>query len=205
MTVEQDKIPVDISNAEIKAKWGLPDNIDPQKVNLDAINPANNDWFGKNLDLEIFKRLRQESPVHYTEDSQAGPYWSITKYDDVKAIDMDHKRFSSDIMNGGIRLGGQRMTEPPDAIFHLPMFIMQDQPKHTQQRKVVAPMFTASHLANFEELIRNRTQKVLDELPDGESFNWVNKVSIELTSRMLATLFDVPQEESKTYSLVRHC
>ena len=195
MTEEQNKIPVDISNAEIKAKWGLPDNIDPQKVNLDAINPANNDWFGKNLDLEIFKRLRRESPVHYTEDSQAGPYWSITKYDDVKAIDMDHKRFSSDIMNGGIRLGGQRMTEPPDAIFHLPMFIMQDQPKHTQQRKVVAPMFTASHLANFEELIRNRTQKVLDELPDGESFNWVNKVSIELTSRMLATLFDVPQED----------
>ena len=44
MTEEQDKIPVDISNAEIKAKWGLPDNIDPQKVNLDAINPANNDW-----------------------------------------------------------------------------------------------------------------------------------------------------------------
>ena len=195
MTVEQDKIPVDISNAEIKAKWGLPDNIDPQKVNLDAINPANNDWFGKNLDLEIFKRLRQESPVHYTEDSQAGPYWSITKYDDIKAVDMDHKRFSSDIMNGGIRLGGQRMAEPPDEIFHLPMFIMQDQPKHTEQRKVVAPMFTASHLANFEELIRNRTQKVLDELPDGESFNWVNQVSIELTSRMLATLFDVPQED----------
>lgn len=195
MTIEQDKIPVDISNAEIKAKWGLSDNIDPQEVDLDAINPANNDWFGKNLDLEIFKRLRQESPVHYTEESQAGPYWSITKYDDVKAVDMDHKRFSSDIMNGGIRLGGQRMVEPPDEIFHLPMFIMQDQPKHTEQRKVVAPMFTASHLANFEELIRNRTQKVLDELPDGESFNWVNKVSIELTSRMLATLFDVPQED----------
>ena len=195
MTIEQDKIPVDISNAEIKAKWGLSDNIDPQEVDLDAINPANNDWFGKNLDLEIFKRLRQESPVHYTEDSQAGPYWSITKYDDIKAVDMDHKRFSSDIMNGGIRLGGQRMAEPPDEIFHLPMFIMQDQPKHTEQRKVVAPMFTASHLANFEELIRNRTQKVLDELPDGESFNWVNKVSIELTSRMLATLFDVPQED----------
>ena len=66
MTIDQDKIPVDISNAEIKAKWGLSDNIDPQKVDLDAINPANNDWFGKNLDLEIFKRLRQESPVHYT-------------------------------------------------------------------------------------------------------------------------------------------
>tara|TARA_B100000965_G_scaffold86881_1_gene70387 strand:+ start:568 stop:1893 length:1326 start_codon:yes stop_codon:yes gene_type:complete len=197
MSIEQEQ-PVDysnISNAEIKAKWGLPDNIDPYEVDLDKLNPANNDWFGKNLDLEVFKRLREESPVHYSEDSQVGAYWSITKYEDVKAIDMDHKRFSSDIMNGGIRLGGQPMTEPPDAIFHLPMFIMQDQPKHTGQRKTVAPMFTPAHLGNFEELIRGRTIKVLDELPDNETFNWVDNVSIELTSRMLATLFDVPQED----------
>ena len=184
-----------VSNAEIKAKWGLPDDIDPYEVDIEKINPANNDWFGKNLDPEVFDRLRLECPVHFTEESQAGPYWSISKYEDVKAIDMDHKRFSSDIMNGGIRLGGQPMSEPPDAIFHLPMFIMQDQPKHTGQRKVVAPMFTPAHLGNFEELIRERTQKVLDALPDGESFNWVDHVSIELTSRMLATLFDVPQED----------
>ena len=184
-----------ISNAEIKAKWGLPDDIDPNEVEIEKINPANNDWFGKNLDPIVFKRLREESPVHYTEDSQVGPYWSIAKYEDVKAIDMDHKRFSSDIMNGGIRLGGQPMSEPPDAIFHLPMFIMQDQPKHTGQRKTVAPMFTPAHLANFDDLIRSRTRKVLDDLPHDETFNWVDKVSIELTSRMLATLFDVPQED----------
>ncbi len=38
-----------ISNADIKAKWGLPDDIDPYSVDIDKINPANNDWFGKNL------------------------------------------------------------------------------------------------------------------------------------------------------------
>ena len=88
-----------ISNADIKAKWGLPDDIDPYSVDIDKINPANNDWFGKNLDIDVFKRLREESPVHFTEDSQAGPYWSISGYEDVKAIDMNHKTFSSDIMN----------------------------------------------------------------------------------------------------------
>ena len=81
-----------VSNSEIRAKWGLPDDISPYEVNLEELNPANNDWFGKNLDLEVFKRLREESPVHFTADSQAGPYWSITKYEDIKAI-MDHKRF----------------------------------------------------------------------------------------------------------------
>ena len=184
-----------ISNAETQKKWGLKDDITPQNVPIENINPGNNDWFSRNQEFEVFERLRKESPVHYTEDSQFGSYWSVTSYEDIKAIDMDHERFSSDIMNGGIRLGGQPMDEPPDAIFHLPMFIMQDQPKHTGQRKEVAPMFTGAHLATFEELIRSRTIEILDDLPDGESFNWVQEVSIELTSRMLATLFDVPQEE----------
>ena len=184
-----------ISNAETQKKWGLKDDITPQNVPLENINPGNNDWFSRNQEFEVFERLRKESPVHYTEDSQFGSYWSVTSYEDIKAIDMDHERFSSDIMNGGIRLGGQPMDEPPDAIFHLPMFIMQDQPKHTGQRKEVAPMFTGAHLATFEELIRSRTIEILDDLPDGESFNWVQEVSIELTSRMLATLFDVPQED----------
>ena len=184
-----------ISNAETQKKWGLKDDITPQNVPIENINPGNNDWFSRNQEFEVFERLRKESPVHYTEDSQFGSYWSVTSYEDIKAIDMDHERFSSDIMNGGIRLGGQPMDEPPDAIFHLPMFIMQDQPKHTGQRKEVAPMFTGAHLATFEELIRSRTIEILDDLPDGESFNWVQEVSIELTSRMLATLFDVPQED----------
>ena len=184
-----------ISNAETQKKWGLKDDITPQNVPIENINPGNNDWFSRNQEFEVFERLRKESPVHYTEDSQFGSYWSVTSYEDIKAIDMDHERFSSDIMNGGIRLGGQPMEEPPDAIFHLTMFIMQDQPKHTGQRKEVAPMFTGAHLATFEELIRSRTIEILDELPDGESFNWVQEVSIELTSRMLATLFDIPQED----------
>ena len=162
-----------VSNAEMKAKWGLKDNVSPQELPLDQINPGNNDWFARNQELEVFDRLREEDPVHYTPDSQFGSYWSITSYEDVKAVDMDHERFSSDIMNGGIRLGGQPLSEPPDELFHLPMFIMQDQPKHTGQRKEVAPMFTGAHLSTFEELIRGRTSKILDDLPDGESFNWV--------------------------------
>lgn len=184
-----------VSNAEVKQKWGLKENETPQSISLEKINPGNNDWFERNQEFEVFNRLREEDPVHFTQDSQFGSYWSITSYEDIKAIDMDHERFSSDIMNGGIRLGGQPMNEPPDALFHLPMFIMQDQPKHTGQRKEVAPMFTGAHLGNFEELIRSRTVEILDGLPDGESFNWVDDVSIELTSRMLATLFDIPQED----------
>ena len=112
-----------VSNAEVKQKWGLKENETPQSISLEQINPGNNDWFERNQEFEVFNRLREEDPVHFTQDSQFGSYWSITSYEDIKAIDMDHERFSSDIMNGGIRLGGQPMNEPPDALFHLPMFL----------------------------------------------------------------------------------
>ena len=183
------------SNAEVKARWRLPADADPATMALESIDPGNGDWFQMDKELQVFDRLRAESPVHFTQESQFGPYWSITKFDDVKYVDTHQHLFSSDIMNGGIRLGGRPLEEPPPEMFHLPMFIMQDQPLHDEQRKVVAPMFTPPRLAALGELIRERAGDILDNLPRGETFNWVREVSVELTGRMLATLFDVPQED----------
>lgn len=183
------------SNAEIRSRWQLPEDADPASMDLQRLDPGNSGWFVANKELAVFDRLRAEAPVHFTPDSQFGPYWSITRFDDVKYVDTHHNLFSSDIMNGGIRLGGRPMTEPPNEMFHLPMFIMQDQPVHDEQRKVVAPMFTPTHLAELGKLIRLRAADILDGLPRGETFNWVREVSVELTGRMLATLFDVPQED----------
>lgn len=185
----------DISNADVRAKWRIASETQPDEVPLEALDPGNGDWFEQNKELAVFSRLRAEDPVHFTADSQFGPYWSLTRFDDVKYVDTHQQIFSSDIMNGGIRLGGRPLTEPPPDLFHLPMFIMQDQPVHDEQRKVVAPMFTATRLAAMGELIRERAGDILDNLPEGETFNWVREVSVELTGRMLATLFDVPQED----------
>jgi cytochrome P450 len=109
-------------------------------------------------------------------------------------VDRSHHIFSSDSRRGGIQLGGQADPDP-DPTFHLPMFIMEDPPKHDDQRKVVAPMFTQRGLQGMEVLIRERAGKILDDLPVGEEFNWVRHVSVELTGQMLATLFGVPQED----------
>ena len=183
------------SNAEVRARWRIAPEVDPQALSLAELNPGNGDWFEQNKALDVFARLRREDPVHFTPDSQFGPYWSLTNFADVKFVDTHQELFSSDIMNGGIRLGGQPLTEPPPDLFHLPMFIMQDQPVHDEQRKVVAPMFTAQRLAAMGDLIRQRAGAILDGLPRGETFNWVREVSVELTGQMLATLFDVPQED----------
>ena len=138
-----------------------------------------------------FERLRDEDPLHFTPDSFVGPYWSVTRYEDIVAIDTDHKRFSSSWEHGGITLGD------PIEDFELPMFIAMDEPRHSEQRKTVSPAVAPFALSEFEPLIRSRTQGLLDSIPVGEPFDWVDTVSIELTTMMLATLFDYPFEKRR--------
>lgn len=183
------------SNREWREKWKVDINRDPYDIPLSELNPGHGDYFEANAALPIFERLRKEAPVHFCEQSQFGPYWSVSSYEDVKYVDTHQDLFSSDIMNGGIRLGGRPLTEAPNPMMHLPMFIMADPPVHDDQRKVVAPLFSPSKLAELGELIRARAGTILDNLPRGETFNWVREVSVELTGQMLATLFDVPQED----------
>lgn len=75
------------------------------------------------------------------------------------------------------------------------MFIAMDQPKHDAQRKAVTPAVTPSNLLLLEPVIRERAGAILDSLPVGEEIDWVQCVSVELTTMTLATLFDFPWEE----------
>ena len=138
-----------------------------------------------------FERLRREEPVHYCQGSEFGPYWSVTKYNDIMAVDTNHGVFSSESALGGITIRDAR----PD--LRRPSFIAMDPPKHDVQRKTVSPIVSPANLTTMEPIIRERAAKILDELPIGETFNWVDRVSIELTTQMLATLFDFPFEERR--------
>ena len=163
-------------------------SLDPYALPIDQINVANPFLFEADQQGGWFKRLRDEAPVHYCPDSFFGPYWSVTRYEDIMAVDTNHGEYSSE--------PSITLADPaPD--FTLPMFIAMDRPKHDQQRSVVNPVVGADKLRHFEPIIRRRTREVLDELPVGETFNWVDQVSIELTTRMLATLFDFPFEQRR--------
>jgi cytochrome P450 len=136
-----------------------------------------------------FARLRRDAPVHWHENAYYGGFWSVTRYHDIVSVDSNHAVFSSDWTNGGISL----FDGPMDA--RLQMFIAMDPPKHDEQRKTVSPIVAPANLAALAGTIRQRTQRVLDSLPRNEPFNWVERVSIELTTQMLATLFDFPFDE----------
>ena len=164
---------------------GVPD---PYSLPLDQINVGQGILFKQDAHWKYFERLRAEDPVHYCAESDNGPYWSVTKYRDIMHVDTHHQIFSSE---GGITIRDQEDDFP------LPMFIAMDPPKHDHQRKVVSPIVAPDNLAKLEGLIRERAGKILDELPRNEEFNWVDRVSIELTTQMLATLFDFPFEERR--------
>ncbi|MBK7063347.1 MAG: cytochrome P450 [Rubrivivax sp.] len=158
---------------------------------LDQLDPATVQYFADGVELPYFERLRRDDPVHHAVSPWAGPYWSITRYQDIMHVDTHPALFSSEWGYGGITL----FDPPPEE--QLPMFIAMDAPKHDEQRKAVQPIVAPANLATMEALIRERTIKVLDSLPRGETFDWVDKVSIELTTLMLATLFDFPVEDRR--------
>lgn len=181
-----------ISNKEVATAFAIDPYYDPYDVPLDKLDPSHPSLFLNDTLWPHFERLRKEDPVHYHEQSMFGPYWSVTKYDDIMYVDTHHDLFSSQQKKGGIALGGVADREDE---YTLPMFIQEDPPKHDQQRRVVTPMFTPRNLAELVPLIRERVGDILDNLPRNEEFNWVRHVSVELTAQMLATLFDVPQED----------
>jgi len=164
------------------------------RVSQERLNPADAQWFVDDTVGEIFARLRREDPVHrsYSPIEGIGEYWSVTRYRDIMHVETYHEIFSSDWTRGGISL----MDFPPGEQ-QLQMFIAMDPPRHDEERKVVSPIASPANLGTWESLIRERTCRVLDSLPRNETFNWVDKVSIELTTMMLATLFDFPQEERR--------
>lgn len=158
---------------------------------IDQVDPAKPMLFFHDTVGHYFERLRRDDPVHLAHSELFGPYWSITRYQDIMKVDTLHQVFSSDWTQGGIVISDAPVNE------RLQMFIAMDPPKHDEQRKAVSPIVAPANLMNMEGLIRERTAQVLDALPRNEPFNWVQAVSIELTTLMLATLFDFPLEERR--------
>ncbi|MGH7043740.1 MAG: cytochrome P450 [Acetobacteraceae bacterium] len=164
---------------------------DPWSMPLAAIDVSDPALYQNDTWHPWFARLRRDAPVHWQPDGMYGAFWSITKYTDVQEVEADHLHFSS-----AARLGGITITDRADD-FRRPSFISMDPPQHTGQRRVVAPAFTPTNLGQLARTVREQACLILDALPRNEVFDWVDRVSIELTTRMLATLFGFPFAERR--------
>ncbi len=168
-----------------KSRWSLV-GIDPYSLPLEKIDLSHPGIWQANEFLPFMERLRKEDPVHYCPESAVGPYWSVTRFKDIMEVDSSPHLYSSEPTIGIVDTFEE---------FTLPSFIAMDPPKHDDQRRVVQGVVAPSNLAKLEGLIRQRVCAIFDALPLHQEFDWVEKVSIELTTQMLATLFDFPFEQ----------
>lgn len=168
-----------------ESKWSMVGK-DPYAMPLEKIDLAHPGIWQANEYLPFLKRLRDEDPVHFCAESATGPYWSVMKFNDIMEVDTSPQIYSSEPTIGIV-----------DAFeeFTVPSFISMDPPKHDEQRRVVQGVVAPSNLKQLEGLIRQRAAAILDGLPIGEEFDWVERVSVELTTQMLATLFDFPFDD----------
>jgi cytochrome P450 len=159
---------------------------------IEEVDPAQPELFAQDAMWPIFERLRAEDPVHHADTPDYGPFWSITRWNDIMAVDSNHQVFSS---ADGITLQSLESKAETAKRGTRPSFISMDPPRHDEQRKTVSPVVAPSNLSVMAPVIRERAGQILDHLPIGEEFDWVEHVSKELTAMTLATLFDFPQEE----------
>ena len=122
------------------------------------------------------------------QDSAFGEYWAITRFGDIREIETNYRIFSSDWRSGGV-----------DPTVGTPMhsLLMMDPPEHTKHRDVVKRLGLPQTVASFEELVRKTTRQVLAALPRGEVFDFVDRVSIEITATLLAAMLGYPMEQRR--------
>ena len=147
----------------------------------------------------IFAEMRAQAPVNKVTGTPYGDYWNVVSHKAIMHVESLPDIYSSSWEHGGITIGDPPADVDPVKLAErqLPMFIALDRPQHTGQRRTVAPAFTPAEMVRMESEIRSRTAQVLDSLPIGEQFDWVDKVSIELTTGMLALLFGFPWDDRR--------
>lgn len=160
---------------------------------VDPFDVSRPELYAEDRWQEPFRQLRETSPVHYVPESGFGAYWSVSTYKPIVEVESLPDIYSSQA--GGITLAD--FIENSTSDVRMPMFIAMDRPKHTGQRRTVAPAFTPSEMVRMSGDIRRRTNEILDGLEWNKEFDWVDKVSIELTTQMLAILFDFPWEDRR--------
>jgi len=148
---------------------------------------------------EVFKRLRGECPVHFTEKITEYPgeagFWSVTKADDVYTVSRDWETYSSEM--GGI-------TALTNAVMPLEliqaMFIGMDPPKHDRLKALFQRGFTPKRIAEHEEEIRQITRDVLDRIDGQETCDLVWDVAQPVVSRVIGSFMGIAPEDDEIWA-----
>jgi cytochrome P450 len=162
---------------------------------LDSIDLADPTVWDDGPPYELFARMQREAPVHFSPQNNApgeGGFWSITRFDDIRAISRDHKTFSSErrgifnVDDMGVPLDLQRLQ-----------LISMDPPRHDRLKALVIKAFTPERVAAHENAIKKIISRVLDSVADRERFDLVADVARPIPARVIGSMLGTPPEDDE--------
>jgi cholest-4-en-3-one 26-monooxygenase len=164
---------------------------------LENVNVGDREFWLDGPPHELFKQMRGECPVHWTESIEEFPdeagFWSLTLADDVHTVSRDWKTYSSE--RGGITAAGVIPLELTRA-----MFIGMDPPKHDRVKALFQMGFTPKRIADHEAQIRQITLDVLDRLEGRDSCDLVNDVAQPVVARVIGSFMGISPEEDAIWA-----
>ena len=145
-----------------------------------------------------FAALREADPVHWSERHQA---WIVTRYDDVTAVLMDWKHFSSERV--GPLLRAMDESTAPEALAVMQMLngwmVVTDPPVHKRLRRLAAKAFNPRRVAAKEGRIQELVDELLDSFIDSGSDRFVQDFAFPLPATVIAELIGAPPEDTQRF------
>lgn len=154
----------------------------------DDADITSHDAYTSGVPHATFARLRQEDPVHWTEEADGSGFWSILRYDDALTVSRDVDSFTS---TGGIRL---EEMDAEEAEARRTMMEM-DPPDHTRYRRLVSKGFTRRSVESYEVAIRQLAVEVIEAALEHDEFDFVAQIAEQLPMRMLGRLLGTSDDD----------
>ena len=147
--------------------------------------------------FELFKRLREEAPIYWHEESldyEPG-FWALTKHEDIIKVSKDPMTFSSAVGGHLMTMGDPEVVDPSAVAAIIGNMIGMDPPDHQVYRKMVAPSFTPKAIRNLEEDMRKKIQELLENVEGKSEFNFVTEISEQLPLWVLCEMMGIPESD----------
>ena len=147
--------------------------------------------------FDIFKRLREEAPIYWHEESldfEPG-FWALTKHEDIVRVSKDPMTFSSAVGGHLMTMGDPEVVDPSAVAAIIGNMIGMDPPDHQIYRKMVAPSFTPKAIRTLEGDMRLKIRELLENVEDKGEFNFVTEISEQLPLWVLCEMMGIPESE----------
>jgi cytochrome P450 len=138
----------------------------------------------------LYRRLRQEAPVHWDPYLHA---WVVTRYADVSHVLLRFRAARTLDPERLVSLGMGQLT--PIAALMVRQMLFLDQPEHGRVRRLASVAFTPRRVARLREHIRQIAEDLVDDLGRQNRFDVIAGLASPLPAIVTAEMLGVPTSD----------